>query len=196
MKVLVLQGSPRRGGNTDVVVNEMASGLREAGTKVSKIYLARLAFSGCTECFACQKRADRPNCSLNDDMQMVYKRMLAADTLIFATPVFCWGPTAQLKAVLDRCYAFCKFQEDGSYNSLLRGKRCALVATAGGTKEDGADLVVDSYRRFAKFMDMRSAGELVCALLTSPEETANNVRLMARARRFAEKLVTTQKKHT
>jgi multimeric flavodoxin WrbA len=194
MRILMLQGSPRKGGNTDVVLTEMASRLREAGATVSKIYLGRLGFSGCTECFACQKRADRPNCSLDDDMQKVYKRMLAADMVVFATPVFCWGPTAQLKAVLDRCYAFCKFQEDGSYNSLLRGKRCALVTTAGGTKDDGADLVVDSYRRFTKFMGLRSAGELVCALLTSPDETANNARMMARARRFAERLVRPKKR--
>lgn len=188
-RVLAIQGSPRRRGNTATVLEHVLAVLRKNGARVKSIDLGLLTLKGCNECFACQKVLDRPGCPIRDDIQDIYGELLKADLIIFATPVFCWGPSAQMKAVFDRCYALFKFSED-PYRCLLEGKRAALVVTAAGDRTDGADLVGDAYRRFIEYARVRNAGAFLACSLSKPEDTARDKRLAARASRFGEKLVT------
>jgi len=188
MQVLALQGSPRKKGNTEIVLWATLAPLRAAGAKVRVMRVCDMDVGGCIECFTCQKRADTTNCAVKDDVQKVYRAVTRADLILFATPVFCWGPTAQLKAVMDRWYAFCQYHEDGSYDTLLEGKSAAVVATAGGGPDEGADTVLDQCRRLADHMRMEWLGQLVCARLGQPERTRADKRLLTRARKFGEKL--------
>jgi len=189
MQVLALLGSPRKKGNTGIVLDTALAELKAAGAKVAKRFLASMDISGCAECFTCQQVAGRPGCVVKDDMQKVYRDLLKADLIVFATPVFCWGASAQLKAVMDRCYAMFKFQnESADYACLLEGKRTALIVTAGGPRDDGADLVEAAYRRFVKFGRLHHAGSLLACSLTTPEATAHDGKLAARARRLGQRL--------
>ena len=188
MNVVFLQGSPRRGGNTETLCARMAEAMRSKGAAVEMLRLADMNIGGCTECFACQKVADAPGCPIEDDMHVVYDGVLAADAVVLATPVFCWCMTAQLRAALDRFYAFCKFGEGAAgkfIKCLIDGKRFALVVTAGGGPYDGAEICVASYRAMAEFLRLEDRGEFVAAPVGDPQSVAADRALLERAAAFA-----------
>ena len=189
MKVLVIQGSPRKNGNTAVVVSEILEGMQaKCACTVETVWLADLDIAGCNECFACQKTAKPPTCSIKDDMTALYTKILKGDLTIFATPVFCWGVPSEMKAVYDRLYACFQFEPDG-YKCVLSGKRFAFVVTAGGGKNDGADLCVAMHKQFIEFSRAENAGIFQAVLLREPSDTRTNRKLLSRARAFASKLV-------
>ena len=120
MKVVVLQGSTNTDGSTALLAGEFARGAREAGHEVEVAHVAALDIAPCTGCVACGYEGP---CALSDDFDVLRSKLLAADMLVFATPLYYYGMTAQLKAVVDR---FC------SSNSSITRKRLksALLAVA------------------------------------------------------------------
>lgn len=189
MKVVAIQGSPRKRGNTDVILDRVLAAVRKKGHRsLGKVYAAKLKIAGCSECFACQKNDNEPGCAIQDDMQTVYDKLLKADLVILATPVFCWGPTAQIKAVMDRLYATFKFKDD-SYVSMLEGKQFALIVTAAGTKEEGAVLCEQAHNALMKFMRAKDGGTFLAPLLKDPATTRKDEKLMKRVDAFAARLV-------
>jgi multimeric flavodoxin WrbA len=189
MKVLVVQGSPRKNGNTDMILSAILESLKgKCECNLETVRVEELDIAGCNECFACQKAAKPPKCSICDDMTPLYRKIMKADLTIFATPVFCWGVPAQIKAVFDRLYACFQFEPDG-HNCVLSGKRFAFVVTAGGGKNDGADLCVSMYKRFIEFSGADNVGVFQAVLLGEPKETRANTKLLSRAKGFAARLV-------
>lgn len=120
MKVLAVVGSPRKRGNTDLLVDEVIRGAREAGAAVEKVFLADLTIEPCDGCDACRKTS---RCVHRDDMVALYEALFECDVWILGTPVYWWGPSAQLKAFIDRWYLF---GDTGRHR--VEGKRAALVA--------------------------------------------------------------------
>ncbi len=102
MKVLGISGSPRRGGNTDLLLGEVMKGAAGRDAEVKTIILNELDITPCQHCDACL-RAGR--CIINDDMQTVYRELEEADRVVLASPVHFLGPTAQMKTMIDRCQA-------------------------------------------------------------------------------------------
>ena len=100
MKVLGIAGSPRRGGNTDLLLSEVMRGAASRGAQVKTIVLSNLKFAPCEHCDACLKAGV---CKLKDDMQMVYEELEQADRIVLASPIHFMGVTAQAKAMIDRC---------------------------------------------------------------------------------------------
>jgi multimeric flavodoxin WrbA len=98
-KVLILSSSPRKGGNSDILCDEFARGAEEAGNKVEKIRITEKRIGYCTGCYACQKTG---KCVQKDDAREVIDKMLAADVIVLATPVYFYTVCAQLKALIDR----------------------------------------------------------------------------------------------
>jgi len=98
-KVLVISSTPRKGGNSDILCDEFASGAKEAGNEVEKVRIADLQIGYCTGCYACQKTG---KCAIRDDVQSVIDKMLAADVIVLASPVYFYCISAQLKALFDR----------------------------------------------------------------------------------------------
>jgi len=188
MKVVAVQGSPRRGGNTDIVLDAVLAGLMEAtGAHVTVIRAASKKISGCQECFTCQTVGNVPGCAIKDDMGEIYTALLDADLIILATPVFCWGVTAQIKSVLDRLYACFKFNETPP-RCLLSGKKMALVVTSGGGPNDGANLCESMYDSLVSFGQGVDRGRLMCPLLTDPKQTLSDTALLDRAVEFGKSL--------
>lgn len=97
--VLILSTSPRKGGNSDTLAEEFAHGAREAGHQVEKIELYNKAIGFCRGCLACQKTR---RCVIHDDADMIAQKMLTADVLVFATPIYFYEMCGQMKTLLDR----------------------------------------------------------------------------------------------
>jgi len=102
VKVLGIAGSPRRGGNTDLLLAEVMNGAASRGAEVKTIILNDLKIAPCQHCDACLEAG---RCRIDDDMQMVYREMEAADRIVLASPIQFMGITAQMKAMIDRCQA-------------------------------------------------------------------------------------------
>jgi multimeric flavodoxin WrbA len=102
MKVLGIYGSPRKGGNSDKLLDRALEGARAAGAETRSVYARDLTMRGCIECGGCDETG---KCVLKDDMQSVYPLLYEADAIIMATPIFFYNVTSQLKALIDRSQA-------------------------------------------------------------------------------------------
>lgn len=102
MRVLGIAGSPRRGGNTDLLLAEVMKGAASKGAEVRTIVLNDLEITPCQHCDACFEAGE---CRIKDDMQKVYKELERAERIVLASPVHFMGVTAQAKAMIDRCQA-------------------------------------------------------------------------------------------
>lgn len=101
-RVLILSGSPRKGGNSDLLCDEFAKGAIEAGNEVEKIRVAEKNVGYCRACYACKNGGV---CAIKDDMAQILQKMIDADVIVLASPVYFYSIDAQLKAVIDRTVA-------------------------------------------------------------------------------------------
>lgn len=102
MKILGIAGSPRRGGNTDILLSRFMEGALSRQAEVKTLVVCDLKISGCLHCDACLIKGI---CRVQDDMQIVYKELESADGIVITSPVQFMGVSAQLKAMIDRCQA-------------------------------------------------------------------------------------------
>lgn len=98
-KVLILAGSPRKGGNSDLLCDAFIKGAREVGHETEKLYVEDLKVGGCKACYACRGTGV---CFQKDDMAGVLEKMIAADVIVLATPVYFYSLSGQLKTLIDR----------------------------------------------------------------------------------------------
>ena len=99
MDVLVLNGSPRKGGNTELLVKSVISGIDGAGGRATDIRLCDLEIKSCIGCGTCEKKGE---CILKDDMIDLYDKIIVADRIVLASPIYFYGITSQAKAFVDR----------------------------------------------------------------------------------------------
>ena len=102
VKVVGIYGSPRKGGNTDLLLDRILEGAQAAGAEVESIYARKLKISGCIECGSCD---DTGECAVHDDMDTVYPLLQEADVIFLASPNFFYSVTAQVKLLIDRSQA-------------------------------------------------------------------------------------------
>lgn len=103
MKLLCIAGSPRRGGNTDRLLNEAVSGAAVKGAQVNHVTLSDLDIAPCRHCDGCIQTQGK--CVIEDEMQLLHQQIREYDRFILASPVFFMGVTAQTKIMIDRCQA-------------------------------------------------------------------------------------------
>ena len=101
--VLILSGSPRMNGNSDLLCDEFMRGAQEAGHEVEKIRIATKKIGYCRACYFCNDH--KGQCAVRDDMAGILEKMLQADVIVMATPVYFYSIDAQLKALIDRTVA-------------------------------------------------------------------------------------------
>ena len=133
MKVLAIAGSPRRGGNTDLLLQEVIAGAEGGGAEVKRIILSELSIAPCRHCDCCLEAG---RCVIEDDMQWIYSDLRTADRLVIASPIFFMGLTAQTKAMIDRCQALWIVKHVLKLPVAINGgrERKGLFISAGGTK--------------------------------------------------------------
>ena len=160
MKVLGLAGSPRRGGNTDLLLSEVMRGAASRGAEVKTIILNDLNIAPCQHCDACLETG---RCKVEDDMQMVYRELEEADRVVLASPIHFMGVTAQAKAMIDRCQALWVRKYKLKLPPLgNRRERKGLFVSVGGRKvANGFDSALATVKSLFKVLDITYVGELV-----------------------------------
>lgn len=151
MNVLGLMGSPRKGGNTDILVNAILEAARHNGHRTNSVRLHRHAIGPCVDCRGCKKEPHL--CIVDDGMQELYPMIDAADVLVFGTPVYWCGPTGIMKQFFDRLRPYFS-------NGKMKGKKAILVAPAGDGPDE-ADLLIEMFRRSFGYLDMEMVGQVL-----------------------------------
>jgi len=161
MKVLGIFGSPRRGGNTDILLEEALRGAEEGGAEVDRIYVTEYSITPCKECHGCDQTGQ---CVILDDMGKIYPKLLEADLIILASPIFFYGVTAWAKALIDRSQAFwarkylLKDPSLGKDGKKRKGLFISVGATKGQRVFEGAILTT---KYFFDVLNAEYAGELL-----------------------------------
>ena len=138
-KVLILSGSPRKGGNSDILCDEFAKGAIDAGNDVEKIRVSEKKIAPCTGCYYCKEHGGK--CVFNDDMTDLLQKIIDCDVLVLSSPVYFYSVCAQLKAVIDRTVA--RWTE-------IENKILCYIMTAAEEDEDTMDGTLACFHGFAK----------------------------------------------
>lgn len=141
-KVLILSGSPRKGGNSDTLCDEFLRGAIDAGNEVEKIFVSERNIAPCKGCYYCTKNGGR--CVMNDGMAEILQKIIDCDALVLSSPVYFYSISAQLKAVIDRTVA--RWTE-------IKNKDLYYIATAAEEDEDTLDTTLACFHGFAKCID-------------------------------------------
>jgi multimeric flavodoxin WrbA len=172
MKVLGILGSPRMGGNSDVLLDRALAGAKEAGAEVEKIILCQKKISGCLNCEKCNETGV---CVIKDDMQEIHKKILEADGIIHSVPVYFWAMTAQMKAYLDRWCAFfdAEWRWHKAYYPKMKGKRIGLITVCADPNASTADPIVHSFKSTADFGKLKWIGTVQASAAAKGEIAKN-----------------------
>lgn len=188
-KLWAFVGSPRVGGNTDVLVDQAIDAFCEAGGEAEKVFLSSLHIHPCLGCGACS-RADGLDsvCAQRDDMQALYRKMISADALLWATPIYMWSPTAQMKLYLDRLHPLGDYQNT-RWQRALSGKPIGLIIVYA--EPDPLDSGVFQTRDILKVVAESRGGYVpfvVHSTVGKKGQAAQDAALVQRVRRAAETL--------
>lgn len=187
MKVLGIMGSPRRHSNTEILLDSALAGVKEMGVEVEKVAVSEVKIHPCMEIYACRKQGI---CSIKDDMQWLYGKLLEADHIVFASPMFFYGLTSQAKAIVDRCQALWVRKhvlDMGTEDSRIRrGVFISVGATQGERLFDGVVLTV---RYFFDAIGVKYAGDLLIRGIDGKAKIREHATALQDAFRIGQQLV-------
>ncbi len=151
MKIVVLTGSPRKNGNSAYLAEQFIKGAEEQGHEVFRF---DCAFKQVEPCRACNRCGMDGPCVIKDDFGMVRQHIIDADMVVFATPMYYFGVSAQMKRVIDRFYAI---------NGQIKGasKKAAFLMTYADTSKKEAEPMLLHYRTLMDYLGWTSVGEVV-----------------------------------
>ncbi|MGN1432119.1 MAG: flavodoxin family protein [Ruminococcus sp.] len=136
-RVLILSGSPRKGGNSDILCDEFMKGAEQSGNAVEKIRVAEKKVGYCRGCYACKEKGI---CAIKDDMTEILQKMIDADVIVLASPVYFYSIDAQLKAVIDRTVA--RWLE-------VKNKEFYYIMTAADGEKESLETTLECFRGYA-----------------------------------------------
>lgn len=194
MKVLGIACSPRKNGNTEILVNEALNSARKFGAETEIVNVCEKNIKpcdGCDSCFTTEK------CKIEDDMQGIYAKLVQSDGIIFGSPVYFWSVSAQAKAVIDRTYLFRRNRE-------LRNKVAGAVVVARGGGGSFAYSALNAFFNLQRMIPARSIGSrtedelatersMVIAYADKRGEVKQDKRAMAQAQALGKAMVETIK---
>jgi len=183
-RVLGVIGSPRRNGNTAVLVEQALRAAKDAGAETDCVYLNESAIGPCRACDACVKTGI---CVQRDDMDDLLRRMSAAGGWILGTPIYWWGPSAQFKTFLDRWYAP---WQNVSTRATFTGRRVVFVAAMGDTHTTTARHAVGMITDSLKFLDMKLTATVLAGGVHAPGDVQEFPDVLSAARDAGKALVT------
>ncbi len=188
MNILGIYGSPRKKGNSEVILDEVLRGAEESGATVKKVSVRDLKMSGCRECGGCDKTGQ---CVVKDDMQKIYPLFEEADAIILSSPIFFYGISAQAKAIVDRAQAMWakrilnKPRDQWKNHDSGTGYLIAVGATKGKNLFQGVELVA---KYFYDALDMGYGGGLFYKGLEGRDDALKRPDILKEAYEFGKKI--------
>ncbi len=137
-KVLILSGSPRKGGNSDLLCDQFMKGALETGNQVEKIRVSEKKIDYCKACYYCSSHGGE--CVIKDDMAEIVQKIIDADVIVLASPVYFYSIAAQLKTLIDR--TVCRWTE-------IKNKEFYYIATAAENSKTALECTIQCMRGFA-----------------------------------------------
>lgn len=164
MKIVVLEGSPHKKGSSNLLAGEFIRGAQSAEHTVQVLDVAHMNIHPCLGCEYCGMNGP---CAQKDDVPEIQNALLSADMIVFVTPVYYFGMSAQLKMVIDRFY---------SYNTKLsaKGLRTVLITAAWGDDMDAVVYLRDHYHKLCRYMNFKDCGMVLgtgCGTVSTTRET-------------------------
>jgi len=156
--IVLLSGSPRKGGNTDLLSAAFVEGAESAGKSVTTFRVADMKIAGCLGCRQCVEA--KGVCVQKDDMPPILDALQKADAFVMDSPVYFFGVTAQLKLAIDRTYALLRVERPI--------KRAAILLTCGNPSAEVANGAIEMYHRMCGYSKWEEAGIIVATGLHQP----------------------------
>jgi multimeric flavodoxin WrbA len=153
-KILGVVASPRKKGNTHILVSRILEGAEEQGAVTDLLFLNDLTIRECDGCHACWK--GKP-CSKKDDMNDVYAKIMESDVIIFGTPVYWYGPTALMKLFIDRFVYF----NCAENRARIKGKSAVIAVPFEDETLETADLVVSFFEKSFEYLEMNLVAKVI-----------------------------------
>ena len=168
MKIITVLGSPRKKGNTAHVLSMFENQI-EKNHEVERINITQHEVGGCIGCFKCKENASEPGCVQKDDALSIFDKMIRADAIVYASPLYCWSFTSQIKPLIDR--HFCLVSGDGTkdHDSLINGKPAALLVTCAGPIEGNCDAIRSIFTGLSDYLKLKSKGHYILPFCTTPD---------------------------
>jgi multimeric flavodoxin WrbA len=173
-RILGITGSPRRGGNTHVLNRHVLEAARQEGANTEEILLLDHEIRECDGCHLCWQGR---RCPRNDDMVKLYDQIARSDVLVFGTPVYWYGPTALMKAFIDRFVYFNCPQN----RPKIAGKSAAIVLPFENKDPETGEMVVRFFEKCLAYLEMRLAGSLLVPGVTERGEVRHRPEILQRA---------------
>ncbi|MCH5318440.1 MAG: flavodoxin family protein [Paramuribaculum sp.] len=161
MKIVVLKGSPRINGNSNLLAGEFIKGATEAGHEIIEFDCTRHKVGGCMACERCNMAGP---CVQKDDFELIRPHLIDCDAILFATPIYYFGPSAQLKAVIDRFYAI---------HGLMGPKKTLLFTTMVNPNPGVAEPTIIMFDKMNAYLGWKDCGRIIANGIFGTGEVRN-----------------------
>jgi multimeric flavodoxin WrbA len=187
VKVLIVKGSPRERGNSALLADQVAAGAEAVRAEVESVYLHGMNIQPCDACDFCQGSAEM-GCVIHDDMDVLYPKVREADAIVYASPIYWFTVSAQLKLFMDRCYAL-GGGTDYAAEHALAGKRVGIVLTYGGDDpfDSGAVNAIRTFQDIFDYIPAEIVG-MVYGYASEAGEIKDNRSVMEKAHALGRRL--------
>ncbi len=163
MKVLTIMGSPKKNGKTATALDLFEEKIKSEGHEVNRINITDYKIINCVGCNGCMLKTHKPGCVQKDDLLSIFEIMLSSDIIVYATPLYSYSYSSQLKPFMDRHYCLVNTR-------LLEGKRTVLLVTSAGKVEDNADLLKKPFEKaFHDLLHTDVIGEYFIPFSNAPD---------------------------
>lgn len=179
MKITTLLGSAKKKGNTATVLGWVNNELESLGHDVEEIYLNNKSIGGCLGCAKCREYPDEIACVQKDDAINIMEKMIASDAVLYASPIYFWGFSAQLKALIDRGYSLVTNYHKPGHTSLMKGKRLGLLVTGADGYENNVEGMFTAFDRIVGFLLAQKTAELYVGECSLPAQIPEDVKKKA-----------------
>ena len=168
-KIMILNGSPRKNGNTSTLIEKFCAGARQEGNECEVFHLDSMNINGCKGCFGCDKNREYP-CVQKDDMQKIYSSYREADVVVVASPLYYWQLSGQLMIAINRLLAVMRTNKDYHIDK----KESVLLMVAEGNE---FELSVDYYNTLLSYIGWENKGIICVGGVKNPKDIDNNKKL-------------------
>lgn len=186
MKVVGISASPRRSGNSEILLDRALEGATASGAEVEKVVLNELDFKACQECGGCYKSGV---CVIRDGMSYLYKELDKADAVIVSSPIFFASLSAQAKMMIDRfqCAWVAKYILKNSART--KSRKGAFISVAGSYRKDHFENARSIVKAFFATLDIEYSGELFCGGIEKMKDVDQDEKILNKAYTLGRDLV-------